>query len=456
MAALERPDARVSLSALMLLRRLSTLAVGSIADQRRVHDALASLAATDATLTADQAVTRLLERNAATEFRSDEYTAVIDRLGASLGGPRAQMSGEPPAIVGVDEDLSVRALEAVVLSVTEPSTWTLGRADAVRTVAARAHVIASAGHADTVIALLHAAERAAADPHTDPDLCTAWSSLAAAAAAESWLGVALARCADAELVRTALAAGTPVGAASLLVLAAPHTRTPRERAALLVAAGALHAGALADAVLRAAHRTPCRIAGLAWLIEHACPGVIADVAGHALDSGDDADRLAALDLAQRSGTTLRTDVLRAAVADHHDAVRMRAHTLLARQPSGPAALAKILAGHAALPALTLRECVNLGALLDESPGYDADDIARGALANAATTGEHARNAPALAEFLRRRRPGHSARLAVMAWSVSPWRLAARPATAPAAGPAATPPHPIATPEQPRSARGYAA
>jgi len=406
MGVLARRDSALSQTSLMLLKRLSDLAAGSPADVGRLGEIAARWlrkpvdgAGADGDGDGEDGggalvglATDMLDRRSDGEFRSEDYSAMLDDL-----LERGEAQAVPLAARLADErGLMAHAAADVLCDVAaEPAVEGEDRGAILRYLGARAGSLAADGRVDTLARICDIATgmlRAAS-----PTDRRAAVELLARAREERWLARALGSCPSASLVREHLEHERARGgdAADLLASIAAHTRTPAGRRSVVSAASCLPGSAVADGCIAHAAGDGGRAVACAFLVGAVAPDSLLELLGPALGDDRGAVRLAGYRALATSGVGWPVELCVRGLCDGIEAVRMLAARAAAR--SEPRLLADRLCGSIGRHAVTANEARVLGALIarGEDVGALANRLAWGVLASSLRVGAGRRLAAVL-------------------------------------------------------------
>lgn len=362
---LQRPDARVSRTALLLLRRMAQLSLGreqELKDLARTAESWAAAPTSGPFSPLAGVAARLLDRLSETEFRAADYSGLLEEL-VKLGDSEGRsVAGPPPA------ETICRAVEAVLGSLAQAAPTEVP--ELIRFLHDRLEPVAKAGRLALFLAMLDAASQFLAE---GDDL----SRLAAQMMLddphrEAWLAQAMSDgAAEAELSRVVTREGTRAG--SLLVRASILARSDDQRRRLAEAAHALDEASLRAAILAesATDATlPLRVPQLLAVLS--APAALTCLRA-CLTSSDAGHRREAIVALIELNTPLPADLIVRVVMDPDVSVRLLGIRAASRQPGAHTdTLLDRLAGKLGIANVTPEEAVALAkALRPAQPGDGA-------------------------------------------------------------------------------------
>jgi hypothetical protein len=271
---LERPDATLNQTSLMLLRRLSRLSAedsGQMARLGGIAERWAS-AAQQPGVTGEPAISsgaaELLEEiSKSGEYRSESYTEL---LGALASAPPEQTEMLAQDFRDETENAESRAFEVCFEALGGAGVEDAQAAAMLPRLGALARSLAEKGDIEPVQRLLEAATR---ERGGDGALrATAAKRLLDQAEREGWLATAIGRCGNPDAVTNAirpLIERSRADAATTLVAASGAALTERDQSAVLAAAGLFEARDLDQAVQRRLVAAPGAAGAIVPLVERA-------------------------------------------------------------------------------------------------------------------------------------------------------------------------------------------
>ncbi|MEO1008515.1 MAG: hypothetical protein AAFX79_08105 [Planctomycetota bacterium] len=423
-AVLRRGDAQVSETSLLLLRRLADLAVGSESDLR----ALASVARDwgddepepGSQEDAARVAAEILERQADGEFRSRDYSELLDRALRS-----ATVARTPIAIRLEDERASIAELATDIICdiAEEPASDEIDASGMYEFLTSRAAMLAESGRFDTIQRITVLAT-STLRRSTTQDERDAAHRLLERARRENWLAEALARSSNAEVLaqqleRTRDDGADPVG---LLLDVAERAQTTGGRAAVLQAAAGYPRDEILDGCLARAGSDADAAIGLAFLVAELDASELAAALKPALLSTDAGLREHAFRLFERLGGPWPRELCIRGLSDPLEDIRLlSAH---AAMPEHEDVLVERLCGEIGGTAPGAEEAAELARLLRRTPSAGTTNrLARSALLRLATSASTTGAEPLLATLSGRPRTGWS----TLAIGVARLRLCGPPA-----------------------------
>jgi hypothetical protein len=336
---LERRDAKPSVTGLMVLRRLARVSLGNPAEFNRLGGVANGWAGggqddhpqglgRDTPSLAGMTAT-LLTRMSQTEFRSEEYTRLLEEL---VGGPGQLAMGLGVAMADDVSQARARAFEvtceAMETAAPPPDSHP------VRLFLRAGGAVADLGRADLVVRALKIGARASSHGRADGADNDA-RALAQTGEIERWAARAVAACGDAAMVRETLAAlGSPTQAAEVLVTALIMTSARSRRRAIMECARDLGAAALTGAAKRAVLANPELAPRLTALVRDVCADNAVEIFEPALNHTEQGCRCGAFEALAEARVTWPRDLCVRGLRDPSEAVRIATIDVIGLAP-GP-------------------------------------------------------------------------------------------------------------------------
>jgi hypothetical protein len=331
-AVLERPDSRLSSTALMLLRRLAHLTLGSDLDLGRLARVAEDWAADQAVPGEDaglaQTTAELLKRLNDTEFRSQEYSDLLQQLSAE---PATEQSMTCALAADDLAQSAQRVIEVVCESLLCPEVE-LDAAGPLRFLRDRCGSIADAGDLDLVRRVLAIAEglRGPTRPETTRKIA---GTLIEAAASERWTARALSSIAGEDQVRSAISAlrTTENSGADAYVAALSLTRSRRRYRTLATCRDLFSPGELERSIAGCIATAPHSAAALAPFIHETAAERLITLLTPALLHAESTVRQTAFAALEQLGVEWRDDLYVRGALDDDELVRLAAIRAIARR-----------------------------------------------------------------------------------------------------------------------------
>jgi len=321
---LERGDSRLSEPALMLMRRLATLSVGSDVDLDRLTRVAEKWAADESEEQEKRSIASttasLLQKVAECPPQSEEYSTLLEGLSSAGTGESRVMR----ALVADDlARVQTRVIETMCEVISSGRTPDHDLSDSLHFLEERMGAIADRGCVDLVVRVMKLARSTPQDARNDREQRAA-RSLLETAATQRWLARALAGLHDAGRTRTVIERMRMDAheAAPLFVAAVSMASTEANRSALLACRDLFETVDVKRAITIHVSDEPRSGAALVDLVEAVCPAEALDILKPTLLSGDDEIRRATFVAMGRTPTQWPKDLCVRGMMDVDEGVRV--------------------------------------------------------------------------------------------------------------------------------------